>query len=242
MRKEFTAFVSAIALMSGAAFAQDTSDPAATAPDATTGEAPAADPAAPPPTGEDATGSDTGTQAQDDTGATEESGATEEPMTAQDPAAEDPAAATEDGPMTAEDPAAATEEGTATAEGEATMPEPSGTQVSVDEMVGKEVMGADGEPLGEVSDVVLDPETNQIVQLVIASGGFLGIGAKNVAVDIAEAEIRPEEGIFLSSITQEDITQMPEFDAEAETESLDEPPPPAAAAPTGGTTAPAAPQ
>lgn len=231
MRKEFTAFVSAIALMSGAAFAQDTqdtSDPAATMPDATTGEAPAADPAAPPPTGEDATGSDTGTQAQDDTGATEESGATEEPMTAQDPAAEDPAAATE--------------EGTATAEGEAAMPEPSGTQVSVDEMVGKEVMGADGEPLGEVSDVVLDPETNQIVQLVIASGGFLGIGAKNVAVDIAEAEIRPEEGIFLSSITQEDITQMPEFDAEAETESLDEPPPPAAAAPTGGTTAPAAPQ
>lgn len=232
MRKEFTAFVSAIALMSGAAFAQDTqdtSDPATTMPDATTGEAPAADPAAPPPTGEDATGSDTGTQAQDDTGATtEDSGATDEPMTAQDPAAEDPAAATE--------------EGTATAEGETAMPEPSGTQVSVDEMVGKEVMGANGEPLGEVSDVVLDPETNQVVQLVIASGGFLGIGAKNVAVDIAEAEIRPEEGIFLSSITQEDITQMPEFDAEAETESLDEPPPPAAAAPTGGTTAPAAPQ
>lgn len=225
MRKEFTAFVSAIALMSGAAFAQDTqdtSDPAATSPEVTSGETPAAEPAV-PPTGTDTEMSGSDAQAQDDPAATEESGATEEPMTA-------------------EDPAAATEEGTATAEGETAMPEPSGVQVSVDEMVGKEVMGANGEPLGEVSDVVVDPETNQIVQLVIASGGFLGIGAKDVAIDIAEAEIRPEEGIFLSSITQEDIAQMPEFDAEAETESLDEPPPPAAAAPTGGTTAPAAPQ
>src|SRR3546814_10345473 len=106
-------------------------------------------------------------------------------------------------------------------------------------MVGRNVIGADGQPLGKVADVVVDPETGQMSRLVIESGGFLGIGAKTVAVDLAEADIRPEEGIFLSSMTQADIETMPEFRAEEETKSLDAPPEAAPAAGTSPTTAPA---
>lgn len=101
-------------------------------------------------------------------------------------------------------------------EGEATMPEPSGAQINVAEIVGEEVMDANGEPLGEVSGVVVNSANGEILQLVVASGGFLGMDTKDVAVDVTEAEIRADEGIFLSSTTQEDVAEMPEFIVEAE--------------------------
>src|SRR3546814_4271959 len=79
------------------------------------------------------------------------------------------------------------------ASGQDMAPPAAGDEVTVREMVGRNVIGADGQPLGKVADVVVDPETGQMSRLVIESGGFLGIGAKTVAVDLAEADIRPEE-------------------------------------------------
>jgi|HigsolmetaAR204D_1030405.scaffolds.fasta_scaffold04450_2 sporulation protein YlmC with PRC-barrel domain len=169
MRKELVGFVSAFALMCGAALAQDAPTP----------------------------------------------GGTDQPPSAQDMApATPPTTGMGDEGTAAMDPATPPAGDTGMA---------AGPEVSVEEMVGRNVIGADGESLGKVADVVVDPVSGEMKQLVIESGGFLGIGAKTVAVDMAEAEIRPEEGIFLSSVTQADIEGMPEFDPETQTQPLDEP-------------------
>jgi sporulation protein YlmC with PRC-barrel domain len=113
---------------------------------------------------------------------------------------------------------------------------PAGTgpaSVSADDMMGRAVRGSDGEPLGRVSDVVIDSATGKIQRLVIASGGFLGIGAKNVALDFTQVEIRPEGGIVANGVTQADVEKMPTYDVAAETKTLSAPPP-AAVAPAGG--------
>ncbi len=113
---------------------------------------------------------------------------------------------------------------------------PAGTgpaPVSADDMMGRAVRGSDGEPLGRVSDVVIDSASGKIQRLVIASGGFLGIGAKNVALDFTQVEIRPEGGIVANGVTQADVEKMPTYDVAAETKTLSAPPP-AAVAPAGG--------
>ena len=101
-------------------------------------------------------------------------------------------------------------------------------------MIGRPVQGSDGKPLGKVKDAVVDAQSGKIQKLVIASGGFLGIGAKNVALDFDRVEVRPEGGIVAKGVTQKDVEAMPRYDVAAETRPLDKPPPPAAVAP--GTT------
>jgi sporulation protein YlmC with PRC-barrel domain len=109
-----------------------------------------------------------------------------------------------------------------------------GEAVRAADMIGRSVQGSDGKPLGKVKDAVVDAQSGKIQRLVIASGGFLGIGAKNVAVDFDRVEVRPEGGIVAKDLTQKDVEAMPRYDVAAETKPLDKPPPPAAVAP--GTT------
>ncbi len=116
-----------------------------------------------------------------------------------------------------------------------------GEPVSAEDMMGREVEGSDGQPLGTISDVIVDSATGKIQRVVIASGGVLGIGAKNVAVAFEEIEVRPEGGVVAKGVTQADVEAMPEFDVTTQTKPLDEPPPalPTTTAP-GATTSPGA--
>jgi sporulation protein YlmC with PRC-barrel domain len=115
-----------------------------------------------------------------------------------------------------------------------TTPAAAGEAVRAADMIGRSVQGSDGKPLGKVKDAVVDAQSGKIQKLVIASGGFLGLGAKNVALDFDRVEVRPEGGIVAKDVTRKDVEAMPRYDVAAETEPLDKPPPPAAVAP--GTT------
>src|SRR6476661_1480321 len=57
-----------------------------------------------------------------------------------------------------------------------------GEAVRAADMIGRPVQGSDGKPLGKVRDAVVDARSGKIQKLVVASGGFLGLGAKNVAL------------------------------------------------------------
>lgn len=86
------------------------------------------------------------------------------------------------------------------------------TTASADQMLGKNVYGKDGEKLGEVEDIILDGANGQAKQLVISSGGFLGIGEKQVAVDFNQAKWNAgEDRLELSTLTQNDVKGMAEF-------------------------------
>jgi sporulation protein YlmC with PRC-barrel domain len=112
----------------------------------------------------------------------------------------------------------------------------SGTAVSADDMIGRSVQGSDGKPLGKVKDAIVDAQSGKIQKLVIASGGFLGIGAKNVAVEFDQVEIRPEGGIVAKGLTQGDIDKMPKYDVASDTKPLDQPPPATTPTPGASTT------
>lgn len=82
---------------------------------------------------------------------------------------------------------------------------------SVEKLMNRAVIGSDGEKIGKVTDVILGPD-GQAQLIVIRSGGFLGIGGKDIAADMKLAEIQPgEDAIKLRDVTQASVREMPEF-------------------------------
>ncbi|AWJ83140.1 hypothetical protein TSH58p_06145 [Azospirillum sp. TSH58] len=95
-----------------------------------------------------------------------------------------------------------------------------GTLASAENMMGKNVYGTDNEKVGEVEDIILD-SNGQAQQLVISSGGFLGIGEKQIAVDISNANWdAQQERVQLSGMTRDQVKAMPEFEYSDTTTSL----------------------
>jgi sporulation protein YlmC with PRC-barrel domain len=79
---------------------------------------------------------------------------------------------------------------------------------------GTEVLGPDGVKVGSVDDILFDRE-GHIKALVVGVGGFLGIGAKEVALGFKEFQIVPgKEGSadqLKLAMTKDELTAAPEF-------------------------------
>ncbi|PZV38322.1 PRC-barrel domain-containing protein [Mesorhizobium kowhaii] len=74
--------------------------------------------------------------------------------------------------------------------------------------------GDDAENIGKVSDVVFDKE-GQAKSVVIGVGGFLGVGAKNVAFDYDKLQWAEKNGDrwLVAQTTKDELTARPEFDS-----------------------------
>lgn len=82
---------------------------------------------------------------------------------------------------------------------------------SVDKLMGKDVVGKDGDKLGEVEDVILDGN-GQAQQLVLSRGGLLGINEKKVAIDFTQVQSRPDDDkLHVSTLSEDDVRNLPEF-------------------------------
>ena len=118
-----------------------------------------------------------------------------------------------------------------------------GQLASAEELIGKNVYGRDNEKIGEIDDVILDAN-GQAKQLVVSSGGFLGIGEKQVAVDYTAANWDSQNNrLNLAGMSRDDVKAMPEFKYDDSMTSLNKNRKPAedekmapGAAPTAGST------
>jgi sporulation protein YlmC with PRC-barrel domain len=79
---------------------------------------------------------------------------------------------------------------------------------------GTEVMGADDQKIGAVSDILFD-KSGKIEAFVVSVGGLLGIGAKEVALAPASFEVIPGKNgsadILKLSLNQDEIKQAQNF-------------------------------
>ncbi|QJE72487.1 PRC-barrel domain containing protein [Aerophototrophica crusticola] len=207
MRKDLIGATSALALLlSGAAYAQGSTGPGGSpaGTDSATGSPPASSSPAP------VTPSDTNRDSSQsmDRGTSDTTSAGAPGSMAPESSGTNPAGTTAG--MTGSDNMGSTGMGTTAFD-----------RQSAQELMGKTVVGANGQELGEVSDVVLDPSTGQAKQLVISSGGFLGIGERTVAVDMTQAQIQPgQDKVQVSSLTQDQLQAMKEFEYDDNTVSL----------------------
>lgn len=75
------------------------------------------------------------------------------------------------------------------------------------------------ENIGSVSDMIVD-EQGQLRAIVLDVGGFLGMGAREVALDVSEIEIardqeQPDTVYIISRVGADELEQAPEFDRAA---------------------------
>jgi len=85
------------------------------------------------------------------------------------------------------------------------------TRLEPREMIGKNVVAYDGQSVGEVEDVVMN-RNNRPSHLVVSSGGIMGLGGRNVALDIDNVRYsRQQDAIVATQLTKEQFANLPEF-------------------------------
>jgi sporulation protein YlmC with PRC-barrel domain len=104
------------------------------------------------------------------------------------------------------------------------------TELRGDWVIGANVRSMDDESVGTISDLIIDANDGTVTAAVIDVGGFLGFGAKPIAVDWEELQITYDGNEVQLAITREEAEEAPEF----EFRERDVPPPPPPPAGTGG--------
>ncbi len=87
-----------------------------------------------------------------------------------------------------------------------------------DELVGRDVVNAQDESLGEIEDVMIDPMSGRIAYVVIEHGGFIGIGQDHFAVPWRAMQFVPgSEDTLLLDIPEDRLENAPRFSSDDET-------------------------
>lgn len=99
----------------------------------------------------------------------------------------------------------------------ASAPVPKAEGSIVTNIIGESVYNGTGdnaENIGKVSDVVFDKD-GQAKSVIIGVGGFLGVGAKNVAFDYDKLQWAEKNGDrwLVAQTTKDELTAQPEFDS-----------------------------
>ncbi len=105
-------------------------------------------------------------------------------------------------------------------------------ELRTDWVIGAPVVTPDGERVGSIDGLLLDETDGRVTAAVVSVGGFLGFGAKQIAVDWNELDIQFDAFEVVLPITVEQAEEAPEF---AFRDRAEPPPPPGAEAPAGGT-------
>lgn len=96
-----------------------------------------------------------------------------------------------------------------------------GTRASAEAMMGRKVVGSDGKELGKVKDVVLDANDGRAKQVIISSGGFLGIGEKDIAVNFSDAQVLAgNDQVKVNNLTQAQVERLAGYEYDQDTVSL----------------------
>ena len=99
------------------------------------------------------------------------------------------------------------------------------TGMSADDFIGTTVYGANDENVGSIEDVILSSDGNTVEGVILDVGGFLGIGAKSVAVGMDNLSFMSDadgENYLYTQFTQEQLEAQPEYDESTFAENRDE--------------------
>ncbi|MGF6408928.1 sporulation protein YlmC with PRC-barrel domain [Paraburkholderia sp. MM5482-R2] len=77
---------------------------------------------------------------------------------------------------------------------------------------GNTVLSADGDDVGKIKEIMLDVRTGRVAYAVLASGGFLGIGSKLLAIPWCMLTLDTSRECFVLSASSEQIRNAPGFD------------------------------
>jgi sporulation protein YlmC with PRC-barrel domain len=114
-------------------------------------------------------------------------------------------AATSVAQTTSPAPGASDRTAPATSPPAASKPEPA----KVNALVGRDVRNVTNETIGEVNNIVVDPD-GKVQQVIVSVGGFLGVGSKHVALAWNQVRMDATGGAIMVDMTKEQLKSAPE--------------------------------
>jgi putative membrane protein len=81
--------------------------------------------------------------------------------------------------------------------------------VSVEEVLGSSVVNEQGDEVGEIQDLVVK---DNAYYAVLAVGGFLGLGEKDVAIPLDQLKLGEDESYLMSKQTEDELEQIPAYE------------------------------
>lgn len=96
-------------------------------------------------------------------------------------------------------------------------------QISADNLIGSDVYSAQDENMGSVNDVLLT-EDGQVDAVIVDVGGFLGMGAHEVALGMDDLDLRSDgDTLYVyTPYTQDQLEGSPQYDQATWTEQRDD--------------------
>ncbi len=84
-------------------------------------------------------------------------------------------------------------------------------------VVGADVRNMENEDLGEIQDVVMDPQSGDVAYAILAHGGFLGIAEKQIAVPWKQLKVtdNAEAPIFVLDVSEKVLDEAPSFERDS---------------------------
>jgi sporulation protein YlmC with PRC-barrel domain len=80
-------------------------------------------------------------------------------------------------------------------------------------LIGADVENAQGEDLGQIEDIVLDPKEGSVAYAVLSFGGFLGLGEKYFAIPWSALTAKAEEDdTLILNVDKEKLKNAPGFE------------------------------
>jgi hypothetical protein len=89
-----------------------------------------------------------------------------------------------------------------------------GGRPSAEGLVGRDVVGPDGDKVAEVADLVVEPD-GTVRDAIVRVGGFLGVGARPVALELERLGPGPD-GALRTALPRERLLDLPRRDRDAE--------------------------
>ena len=93
---------------------------------------------------------------------------------------------------------------------------PDGATLLADDVIGADLVNLNDERIATVDDAVLSPG-GEVETVLVDVGGFLGFGARTVAIPAADLTLETGENgepILRTTLTQEELENLPEYEAE----------------------------
>ena len=84
--------------------------------------------------------------------------------------------------------------------------------LSATTLIGDPVVNRNGESLGKIEDLMIEPERSRVSYAVLSFGGFLGMGNKLFAVPLQAMRLSREEKTFVLDVDKERLKNAPGFD------------------------------
>ena len=71
-----------------------------------------------------------------------------------------------------------------------------------DRLIGAKVQNSQGQIIGDIEDLIIDRNSNEVQGVVMGTGGFLGAGEKKVGVRLSALKVESKDGKIIISLPQ----------------------------------------